>query len=203
VAQRIEQIVREVAEERRLRGTRQVALSADEKKICAAFGTSESNYLAAKADRLRGGTKHMTQRIFAGVALTDDQLAICRSMGTDPAVFAARLKDRLAGKLLILSSQTQGENGPSGIIGPPIVAEAFQEHRDEIEDTSIDSRRLVMEARKSIDEFLAKSGGPDVWKVLARAAALLVGALDRVAPAYADRVNPRANTPGRSDSQWL
>jgi phage I-like protein len=98
LAQRIEQIEKKTAEERRLRGTYLVALSADEKKICAAFGTSEADYAAAKARRQRGG-----QRIFAGVALTDDQLAICRSFGTDPAAFAARLKDRQAGKPLVLS----------------------------------------------------------------------------------------------------
>jgi hypothetical protein len=47
---------------------------------------------------------------------------------------------------------------------------------------------LVTVARKAIDEFLAKPDGPDAWKVVARAAALLVGALDRVAPPFADRV---------------
>lgn len=126
-------------------------------------------------------------RTFAGVTLTDDQLAICRRMGTDPAAFAARLKDRQAGRPMVLSSQSRKEN-PSGVIGPQIVDEAFEEHRDEIENQSTDSRHLVQEARSAIDQFLARAAAPDAWKILARAAAMLTGAIDRLGPAYADRV---------------
>jgi phage I-like protein len=57
VAQRVEQIIREVAEERRPRGTRQVELSADERKICAAFGTSEADYIAARQKGLCGRSR--------------------------------------------------------------------------------------------------------------------------------------------------
>jgi hypothetical protein len=141
----------------------------------------------------------MSQRIFNGVALTDDELAICRQLGADPAAFAARLADRRAGKSTVFSSQPRRrENAPSGIVGPPIVSEALQEHRDEVEDGSVDSRRLVMEAQKAIGEFLAHADAPDSWKVLARVSALIVGALDRVAPAYVDRIADANN----KDSQW-
>ena len=52
--QRVEQIQREVAEERRLRGTHQTALSADERQICRTMGVSEADYVLSKARRQTG-----------------------------------------------------------------------------------------------------------------------------------------------------
>jgi hypothetical protein len=173
-------------------------LTPDEKKICAAFGTSESAFIAARDKRSHRQMHGEVARTFGGVTFTADELAVCRQFGNDPAVIAA-LRDRRAGKSTVFSSQPRRrENAPSGIIGPPIVSEALQEHRDEVEDGSVDSRRLVMEAQKAIGEFLAHADAPDSWKVLARASALLVGALDRIAPPYADRVADANNR----DSQW-
>jgi len=51
MAQCLKEIERQAAEQRR-RGTAQVELSADERKICAAYGHSEADYAAAKARRL-------------------------------------------------------------------------------------------------------------------------------------------------------
>jgi hypothetical protein len=140
-------------------------------------------------------------RVFAGVTLTDDELAVCRQFGTDPAQFARLLADRRAGKPMVLASQTRREN-PTGLIGPQIVDEAFAEHRKELESPSLDHRHLLQEARKALDEFDQKAAAPDAWKILARASAMLTGALDRIGPAYVDRVNPEAAIPGKSQSQW-
>jgi hypothetical protein len=133
--------------------------------------------------------------------LSDDELAICNQFGTDPAAFAARLADRRAGRPMILSSESRRAN-PTGLIGPQIVGEAFEEHRKEVESPSIAHRHLLQEARKAIDEFERKAAAPDAWKILARASAMLTGALDRIGPAYVDRVNPQANIPGKSQSRW-
>jgi hypothetical protein len=142
-------------------------------------------------------------RIFNAVALSDDELAICNQFGTDPAAFAARLADRRAGRPMVLSSHTTNrENAASGIIGPQIADEAFEQHRLELENNSTDHRQLAQEARKAIDEFLSKADTPDAWKILARASAMLTGALDRIGPAYVDRVNTQASIPGKSQSQW-
>ncbi len=140
-------------------------------------------------------------------ALTADQREVYRRMGlrekgVTEAQFAAQVAETRAGKPMILSSQTRKENS-TGMIGPQIVGEAFEEHRGEMENQSIDSRQLVHEAQKSILEFLSKPNAPDAWKTLARASAMLTGALDRIGPAYVDRVNPRANMPGvKKQSQW-
>jgi len=143
-------------------------------------------------------------RTFNGITLDDDALAICAQFGNDPAQFAALLAARRAGRPLVLSARTANrEKAPSGIIGPPIAEEAYYEHRKEIESPSIDSESLAREAQKSIAQFLAKPDAPDAWKILARASAMLTGALDRIGPAYADRVNPRANLPGKNESQWV
>ncbi len=72
--------------------------------------------------------------------------------------------------------------------------------RAEIEKPSIDARMLAQEARAAIEQFMKQPAAPDAWKILGRAAAMLIGALDRVGPPYADRVNPRANRPG--EKQW-
>jgi hypothetical protein len=131
----------------------------------------------------------VTQRIFSGVALTDDELAICNLFGGDPAEFARRLKDRRAGKAVVFSAQPRTmENAASGIIGPGIVDEAFDEFRDEIEKPSVDARMLAQEAAAAIDRFMKQPAAADGWKILARAAATLTGAIDRIGPAYADRV---------------
>lgn len=126
--------------------------------------------------------------------LTADQLAMCRQLGTDPAVFATRLADRQAGRPMVLSSQTRGDNQPTGLIGPAIVDEAFDEFRTEIEKPSMDARMLVQEATAAIDQFMRQSAAPDGWKILGRAAAMLVGAIDRIGPPYADRVRVDAAT---------
>jgi len=141
----------------------------------------------------------MSQRTFAGVTLTDDEQKICRDMGIEPdARFATLLAARRAGQPLVMSSRQMKENHKNGIIGPQVAAEAFEEHRDELENESANSRTLAQEASKSIGEFLAKPDAPDAWKILARATAMLMGALDRIAPPFADRV---ADTKEK-ESQW-
>jgi hypothetical protein len=116
---------------------------------------------------------------FNGLAVTDEELAICDSVGADRTQFAKMLADRRAGKPLVLAAAHTrvNENPPSGLIGPPIVDEALDEHRDELNGASSNHLHLVQEARKSIDQFLANSAAPDNWKILGRAAAMLTGAL--------------------------
>jgi hypothetical protein len=113
-----------------------------------------------------------------------------KAMGISEAQFARQFSSTAArgGAPMVLAARLQKDSVQRGIVGPQIVDEAFAEHRDELENNSVDHRALCLEAQKSITQFLAKPDAPDSWKILARAAAMLTGALDRIGPAYVDRV---------------
>jgi hypothetical protein len=124
-----------------------------------------------------------------------------KDRGISEARFGAECASTAArgGQPMVLAARLQKNSAQRGIVGPQIVDEAFAEHRDELENDSVDHRALVLEAAKSIGQFLAKPDAPDSWKILARAAAMLTGALDRIGPAYVDRVADVKD----KDSNWV
>ena len=127
--------------------------------------------------------------------LSDDEKKIRTMLGmkTSDADFAAMRADRLTGQPMVMSAR---DNRPrsantrgTGIIGPGVAAEAFHVHKAEFDDKPIDAKMLANQATAAITEYTGNPDASDAWKVLARASALLTGALDRIAPAYADRMN--------------
>jgi hypothetical protein len=135
------------------------SVTADEKTVCVMLGTSEAKYVAARDRRqqqMRGTAPAVAldaRTIVARVPLKASDVAaeVCRDLGITETAFAASFKRRRAGEPLVLMANK--ENAPSGIVGPPIVGEALEQYRDEIESEAVDSQRLVTEARKAIDEF--------------------------------------------------
>ena len=131
---------------------------------------------------------------------------MANNLGIAPARFAAQLASNRAGKPMILATQRIqpfGEREPTGHFGKSVIEEAAAEHRAEIEGPGTDVQSLCQEASRSIDEYLAHADEKDSWKRLARVGALIAGALDRVVPAFASRINPHRDRPGSKQSQWL
>lgn len=159
-------------------------LTEQERTICERMRISPDEYLPAKRTRLGAFSTHPRKRSVVDGLTEEDRAVLAHFSGVTPAQFLAAKRARQNGASGVA---TMAQSKLRGMNGPGIAQAAFYEHREEMDQAGADAASLTNEAQAAIASYQAAPDEPNSWQLLARAAGFLIGALDLIAPPYANR----------------
>jgi hypothetical protein len=142
-------------------------LTRAEEAICARLGLKPADFVAARDRSAQTATRRPSVAQEASAA--DRILA---NLNIEPDRFLA-------------ASLRRAANSAGAPKGRQVVGEAL----DAMDDNEENPKNLVGQARDAIDAFLNSDDPQQEWDALAQAGALLTLALERLAPAFADRTH--------------